>query len=323
MIVKSAAKLNLTLDILGLLPGGYHAIETIFQNVDLVDTLEFSFVKNKNDTELAVELILEDSTGNSQLDFPLQQDNLIAKAAKAFSKNTNLGKSLTVQVKVQKKIPIAAGLAGGSGNAAATLVALNQHFENPLSLSELSDIAATLGSDISFFIYGGTCAGTGRGEILEEVRHAMQLSFFIVKPKGISISTPWIYREYDAYTNQQPKQRATSNLVDCRSALQNGDLDLLVKSLNNCFEPVVFNAYPEVQLLRDGMLEAGCLSANISGSGPTLYGLTTSPAQSEQVQQRFLQWCAERKDLNQIKLDTWTANSLKFGTSIITHQLIQ
>jgi len=318
MIVKSAAKLNLTLDILGLLPGGYHAIETVFQNIDILDTLEFFFEQENTQDEICVEIELSNSASADAMTFPLHADNLITKAAKAFACKSGLGKGLHMRVSVHKTIPIAAGLAGGSGNAAATLVALNEHFKKPLTIDELSEIAATLGSDISFFLYGGTCAGRGRGEILESIDHSLALSFFIVKPRDIAISTPWIYREYDSFVASQYVTKGESNLPACESALRNGDEQQLIKSLSNAFEPVVYKAYPEVKALRDGMLELGCLSANISGSGPTLYGLARSPAEAVDIETAFTQWHTEHKELSRVKVDTWTAKSINFGTSIIS-----
>jgi 4-diphosphocytidyl-2-C-methyl-D-erythritol kinase len=318
MIVKSAAKLNLTLDVLGLLPGGYHAIETVFQNIDIVDTLEFFFEQQKTQEDIRVEIELSNSTSADAMAFPLHEDNLIAKAATAFARKSGLGKGLKMCVTVHKTIPIAAGLAGGSGNAAATLVALNEHFQKPLAIDELSEIAATLGSDISFFLYGGTCAGRGRGEVLEPIRHSLDLSFFIVKPRDIAISTPWIYREYDNFVASQSEYKAKSNLSACENALRNGDQKQLLESLSNAFEPVVNKAYPEVKALRDGMLEVGCLSANISGSGPTLYGLTRTPAEALGIESAFRQWHTEHKELSRVKVDTWTAKSINFGTSIVS-----
>ncbi|MDR3612405.1 MAG: 4-(cytidine 5'-diphospho)-2-C-methyl-D-erythritol kinase [Candidatus Obscuribacterales bacterium] len=315
MIVKSAAKLNLTLDILGLLPGDYHAIETVFQNIDILDTLEFFFKQEDGDDDICTAIELLDSAGATA--FPLDGDNLIAKAAKAFALMSGLGKGLTVRVAVHKTIPIAAGLAGGSGNAAATLVALNEHFKKPLSKNQLSEIAATLGSDISFFIYGGTCAGRGRGELLESIKHPLDLSFFIVKPRDIAISTPWIYREYDNLMGNQKDHVIQSKLADCEIALKSGNQKKLIQSLSNGFEPIVYKAYPEVKALRDGMLELGCLSANISGSGPTLYGITTSLAEAVSIEANFVEWHRLQNDLSQVKVDTWTARSVDFGTTII------
>jgi 4-diphosphocytidyl-2-C-methyl-D-erythritol kinase len=318
MIVKSAAKLNLTLDILGLLPGGYHAIETIFQNIDILDTLEFIFEQGNTQDDICVEIELSNSVSSDAITFPLHADNLIAKAAKAFACQSGLGKGLKMRVFVHKTIPIAAGLAGGSGNAAATLVALNEHFGKPLTINELSKIAATLGSDISFFLYGGTCSGRGRGEILEPIKHSLDLSFVIVKPRDIAISTPWIYREYDNFIASQSEYKVKSNLSACESALRNGDQKQLLESVSNAFEPVVYKAYPEVKTLRDGMLELGCLSANISGSGPTLYGLARTPAETVDIEAAFTQWLVKHKDLSRVKVDTWTAKSINFGTSIVS-----
>jgi 4-diphosphocytidyl-2-C-methyl-D-erythritol kinase len=317
MIVKSAAKLNLTMDILGLLPGGYHAIETVFQNIDILDTLEFFFEQGNTQDDIYVEIELSNADSTHAMTFPLHEDNLIAKAAKAFARKSGLGRGLKLRVSVCKIIPIAAGLAGGSGNAAATLVALNEHFKKPLTIDELSEIGATLGSDISFFLYGGTCAGRGRGEILESIKHSLELAFIIVKPRDIAISTPWIYREYDSFVASQNVNNVESKLSTCESALRNGDQKQLIESVSNAFESIVYKAYPEVKALRDGMLKFGCLSANISGSGPTLYGLARSPAEAVGIETSFKQWHTEHKELNRVKVDTWTAKSINFGTSIV------
>jgi 4-diphosphocytidyl-2-C-methyl-D-erythritol kinase len=317
MIFISAAKINLTLNILGLLPGGYHAIETVFQNIDILDTLEYFFEQENTQDDISIEIELQDKTDKTT-DFPLHEDNLIARAAKAFARTAQLGQGLKMRVVVHKTIPISAGLAGGSGNAAATLVALNEHFKKPLTRDELSEIAATLGSDISFFLYGGTCAGRGRGEVLESIQHSLDLSFFIVKPRDIAISTPWVYREYDQYIAAQTEHKAKSNLLDCEDALRNGDRQALIDSLSNAFEPIVYKAYPELKIMRDAMLELGCLSANISGSGPTLYGLARTPAEAVGIETAFTQWHNEHKELSPVKVDTWTANSINFGTSIVS-----
>jgi len=336
MLLKSSAKLNLTLDVLGLLPGGFHAIETIFQSVSLYDELHFDFLSQNLEqslqSEISVSLALtsgiEKQAPEKQIDFPLQADNLIVRAAQLFSTRTGLGKDLSMRVAVNKNIPIAAGLAGGSGNAAATLVALNAHYGNKLSKVELCDLSAKLGSDIGFFIYGGTCIGRQRGEVLEPLTGTMTLQLIIVKPRDIAISTPWIYKTFDQYLTDGKIHKEKSKLTDCVLALQAGDLTSVVKSVGNNFEAVVYAEHPVVKQIQQKMLELGCLNANVSGSGPTLYGLLESFKSGEHIKETLLKSTFKNHatenqsldlDYNGAEiLDVWVVQSTKQAIEVIT-----
>lgn len=323
---RSAAKLNLTFDVLGRLPDGYHAIKTIFQSIDLEDDLEFKFIPADSDTfAVTLKLSPESSSSNTtvepraegELDFPLQEDNLIVKAARKFSEYTGFGKGIKLEVKVTKRIPIAAGLAGGSGNAAATLMALNDHCGGISDWQELAIIAGKLGADIPFFLKGGTCIGSKKGEQLESLAHGRQLFFIIVKPRHISIPTAELYRTYDEFLHKHKIEPGSeSHVEDFVAAIKSGNLEKLAASFQNAFEPVVFARHPEIAHLRERMRAHGCLNANITGSGPTLYGLVPSIEAGHAVRQRL----AQDNGFGQVGgLDFWVARLTETAVTVVSN----
>ncbi|CAN5951170.1 unnamed protein product [Sphagnum jensenii] len=203
LVIQSFAKLNLTFEILGTLPGGYHEVRTIFHNINLADTLSFELQTAEPGAPFEVQLSVS-STGYENLSasdfvFPLDDTNLIAKAAKKFALLQGCGDGKMLKVAIDKRIPIGAGLAGGSGNAAAALKAMSILFQVDENLTVAAEVASQLGSDINFCLDGGTKIGTNRGEVLTPVSLDQTLNFLIVKPRQIAISTPWIYREYDSH----------------------------------------------------------------------------------------------------------------------------
>jgi 4-diphosphocytidyl-2-C-methyl-D-erythritol kinase len=321
--VRAAAKLNLTFDVLGKRPDGYHEINTLFQSIDLEDILEFTFTSADTSTSpLQVILSLDKDSpawARSPIDgdaaFPFHGENLITKTAKQFTENSGTGKGVRLEVAVTKNIPIAAGLAGGSSNAAATLAVLNHCFDQPYNESELLQLATDLGSDVAFCLKGGTCLGTGRGEKLERVLHTTTLNFLVLKPRSIAISTPWIYEAYDQYRlANKNDQDAPSNPNQCCKAITREDLEALPGLLHNVFEPVVFARHPEIARLRDRMLQHGCLSANVTGSGPTLYGLMPSLEEGDQIKRNLIDdWAGSGEPS---KFDSWLTRSINYGVKM-------
>jgi 4-diphosphocytidyl-2-C-methyl-D-erythritol kinase len=333
--IRSFAKLNLTFEILDDLPGGYHRIRTLFQSIDLADTLTFRLIDIVPDEEFGVEIMDESATTPLQIpdakfSFPLTDENLIAKAAKRFESESRCGVGRKLMVSVDKRIPIAAGMAGGSGNAAATIRAMQEFFPEHCSSHSGEQVASALGSDINFCLHGGTQVGTNRGEVLSPVSKTKKLAFLIVKPRSIAISTPWIFRQYDerlgkhgsnefsiegganATGNGEAKNMVTANYTAaCCESLANGSLEELGETFFNSFERICFEHYPQVQKLRDAMLAAGCLSAHITGSGPTLFGLLPSDNLDRYLAERFCK-LAEQAD-ERLDFDYWLCSSKATG----------
>jgi 4-diphosphocytidyl-2-C-methyl-D-erythritol kinase len=319
-MIRSFAKLNLTFEILENLPDGYHGIRTLFQSINLADTLSFRLIDVSPDEKFSVEILEErvkftDVATHGVTAFPLNDENLIVKAAKRFEQISRCGSGRKLVVSVDKQIPIAAGMAGGSGNAAAAIRAMQEFFPEHCSLEFGDQIASALGSDINFCLHGGTQVGTNRGEVLKPVPNAKQLSFFIVKPRNIAISTPWIFQQYDRSVLSDPLKGANRDYTAiCCDALKKNSMQELGGTFFNSFEKICFEHYPQVQTLRDVMLAAGCLSAHITGSGPTLFGLLASGNVGMQVQERFVELC--KQSSARADFDCWLTASTATGLAV-------
>ena len=252
---KAYAKLNLTLDVLGKRPDGYHEIESVMQLVSLADDLEI-------DLETGEAWRLEcDMPG-----VPTDGENLAWKAVGLYYKT--LGKDPQgVTIRLTKRIPSGAGLGGGSADAAAVLLALNRHEGGALSERQLLKLAAKLGSDVPFCLTGGTQMARGRGEELSKLPAMPDCFFLIVKP-GFSVSTPVLYEAIDAEESVlHPNTRAME------AALRKGELLEVAGYLGNSFEPLVSRARPELLAIRAMMEDCGALGVAMTGSGSALFGV--------------------------------------------------
>ncbi len=238
--LKTPAKINLVLEILGKRPDGFHELHSVMQTVSLFDCLTITVKPGKNKINLS---------GNS-IEIPYDENNIVFKAAKLFLEKTGI-KDQTIDIFINKNIPVAAGLAGGSSDAAGTLRGLNEIYDYPLSIEEVHEIAARLGSDVNFCLEGGTCLCTGRGEKIERMPFK-NLKFILIKPKNLFISAKEAYQRYDEIPG------LTRN--------DNG-------MFYNDFEKVIIPAYPEIGQLKNLLLELGCKNALMSGSGPTVFGV--------------------------------------------------
>lgn len=273
----SPAKLNLTFDIKGLMSDGYHEVETLLQSVDLQDELVFTLSPAD---QLNVEISLD---GGGSSEFPLNDTNLIAKAAKLFVQESGV-KPFGLHVAVTKFIPIGAGLAGGSANGAATLVALNYAFDSPFGPQDLLSLGSRLGADVPFCIQGGTAIGTGRGDILQAIACDTTLFFCIVKPRKLSVSTPWAYGIYDEFTGKVKRP----HLQNAANSMCKADLDQAVKSFGNVFEPPIFEKMPELIDLQKSLIELGCWYCQLSGSGPALFAIVPDREMAHYVRRKVL-----------------------------------
>ncbi len=255
MILKTPAKINFGLQILYKRPDGFHELQTILQMIALFDEMEF-FAGNGE-----IKLVC-DKPG-----IPEDENNLVFKAAQTlrdkFPEETKLG----VKIQLKKNIPAGAGLGGGSGNAALTLLGLNKFWDLGLSCEELIPLAASLGSDIPFFLFSPAALGTGRGDKIEKIISPQKISVVVVFP-GFSISTPWVYQNLKLELT-----KTENNISILQKFLSQSDISLLGNSLQNHLEPVVFKKYPVVGEIKNKLLELGACGALMSGSGSAVFGI--------------------------------------------------
>ena len=282
-IVRAPAKINLTFDILSLRADGFHDIETIFQAIDLEDELHIELQEaDSNEIEIKV------AEAFVRKLIPLDRTNLIARAFDAYLARLGSKKKYKAVVDLDKRIPVGAGLAGGSTDAAAMLFGLNEMLGNKLSESELMEIGAQLGSDVPFCILGGTAIGKGRGEVLEKVDRKLELSFCIVKPLRLSISTPWAFKAYDDAVASNGRKAVSFNLESVRDGLENADLETTLSGLGNIFQPVIFSAHAELEKLHSEILAQGVFACHMTGSGPTLYAVTPGREMGHHIRRHIL-----------------------------------
>ena len=251
--ILGRAKINLTLDILGLREDGYHEIATVMQSLALADTL--TLTQQKEGITLRVDLP----------GLEADERNLAHRAAALIM--NECGVRGGVHIDIVKRIPVAAGLAGGSADAAATLRGMNELYALGLSDQDLCRLGAKLGSDIPFSIMGGTVLATGRGEIMQHLADFPATHVVLAKPSA-SVSTPWAYRSYDAH----PPELHPDNAAFLE-ALTRGDRTRCIELVCNVLEPVTEAAHPVIGDYRTRMRAHGALCAMMSGSGPTVFGL--------------------------------------------------
>lgn len=247
--IKCPAKLNLTLEVVNRREDGFHNINSIMQLISLYDYLTISAEKAET---VSIEL-----SGNSQ-EIPYNEKNLVYKAADLFLKETGL-KNLRIKINIEKNIPIAAGLAGGSTDGAGTILGLNILFDNILSEKKMHELCASLGSDLNVCLAGGCLLATMRGEKVERLPF-VQLPVTLIKPKELGISAKEAYTKYAA-KSEKPKYFMTEKMID---ALKNGQ-DIR-EYLYNDLEYAVFDDYKELQYIKSKLPQS-----IMSGSGSTYF----------------------------------------------------
>jgi 4-diphosphocytidyl-2-C-methyl-D-erythritol kinase len=257
--VRVPAKVNLHLAVGPLHADGYHELVTVFHAVDLCDDVVAAPAEG---IELAI-------TGEGAADVPLDEHNLAWRAAALLAART--GVPPNVRLEIAKAIPVAGGMAGGSADAAAALVACDRLWQTGLPRTALAELAAELGSDVPFALLGGTAVGTGRGERLTQVSTNTTLHWvFALAEQGIS--TADAYRELDRLGG------GSSTPPDAMlDALQRGDPKLIAARLYNDLQPAAFSLAPELQRTLDAGRELGALGGIVSGSGPTCAFVAASP----------------------------------------------
>lgn len=272
---QSPCKVNLLLNILGKRPDGFHELETVMHPVNFTDQLEFSR------SGKGVELTCNDP------ELPVDSRNLIHRAAVAFFESARVSEG--VRIHLEKRIPQAAGLGGGSGNAATTLQGLNELFGQPLGQEELYSIAARLGSDIPFFLQTKPALATGRGEKITPLDPfpAMRGAVFLLIHPGFGISTPWAYQNlarFPAALNGRPGR--ADKLVNL---LQAADLATAGPEFYNSLEAPALEKYPLLAIIQEFLRASGAVVTLMSGSGSTTFALAQGQGAAEQLLEKFRQ----------------------------------
>ncbi len=270
---KSPCKVNLLLNILGKRADGFHELETVMQPVNFCD--ELSFERGGNGVQLSC----------SDKSLPVDSRNLVFRAAANFLVAANISDG--VKIHLEKKIPLAAGLGGGSGNAATTLLALNELFGEPLSLAKMDELAAALGSDIPFFLYGKPALATGRGERVEllEIFPALRGKAFLLIHPGFGISTPWAYQNLSRFPealNGRPGR--AKELVE---KLQAKNLAGAAGTFYNSLEAPALEKFPILGLFQEFLRANGALAALMSGSGSTTFAICETVSSAELLLEKF------------------------------------
>lgn len=254
LLERAHAKINLTLDVLGKRPDGYHEVDMVMQTIDLSDLIWLEEIPGRN---------IEVDSNVSHI--PRDSRNLAVAAAEALLRRLGMGRGL--RIRIEKYIPVAAGLAGGSADAAAVLRGLNRLWNLALSLSDLAEIGAEVGSDVPFCVYGGCAIAKGRGERIERLSHSFRPWVVLVKPP-VFVSTAEVYRAV------QPEEYSTAPASGAMvEALQRADLAGVQAAVHNGLCRATWRLYPEVARLADRVRNVATVPVHMSGSGPTLYCL--------------------------------------------------
>lgn len=275
----SPCKVNLVLNLLGLRPDGFHELETLFYPVPLFD-------------ELSVESIESDSAPSSEFiltcsspELPVGPSNLVHRAAAAFFQITGI--KSPVRIHLKKKLPLAAGLGGGSANAAVTLRLLNQFFGTPLDFQSLNQIAATLGSDVNFFLQDGPAIGRGRGEQIEPLPafEILRGKAMVLYHPGFGVSTPWTFQQladFPTARNGRP-----GRAMEVAQAFLARNWSSAIGGLYNGLEGPVLRKYPILRIYQEFFLRHGAVATLMSGSGSTTFAIFDHLDQAEAIRPSF------------------------------------
>ncbi len=273
-IERAPAKINLTLDVLFKRDDNYHELEMVMSSVDLSDHLTFTPLE---------EDIIQVFTNKAFL--PVDRRNHVHQAAKLVKKE--YGIHTGIRIEIEKKIPVAAGLGGGSTDAAATLRALNQIWNLNLQTEELIDLGMRIGTDVPYSIVGGTAFVSGRGENVRSIAPIPPCWIVLAKPK-LSVSTKTVFRALEV---EQLKYQPSSRIVE--EAIESEDYEKMVKHLGNALEQVTFQRHPQLSQLKERMLRYGMDGVTMSGSGPTIIGFSQNYSRAKRVYNSLRGFCEE------------------------------
>jgi 4-diphosphocytidyl-2-C-methyl-D-erythritol kinase len=264
--LPSYAKINLGLLLLRKREDGYHDLATVYQQIDLYDEMMFQ------KTPSSIRITSTDTT------IPLDETNLVHRAFRLFQERFHLRGG--IKIHIRKTIPVGGGLGGGSSNAATALVAVNRLWMKKRSLAELGEMAAEIGSDVPFFLHGGTALGQGRGEILRPLQWSTDWWIVLVYP-GIQISTSWAYGQVKITLTKEEK------FTKFRTIFEQFSPHTLKENLTNDLEGVVLQRHPILRDLKEQMYKRDAFYASVSGSGSSVYGLFSHREQAEATRTFF------------------------------------
>ena len=251
--IKAYAKINLGLDVVRKLENGYHEVKMVMQTVGIYDVLEFERAESG--------IVITTDSG----ELPTGEDNLIYKAAKLMIETYRITEG--VKIHLEKHIPIAAGMAGGSTDAAATLKGMNRLFDLGCTLRDLMELGVKIGADVPYCVMGGTALAEGIGEKPTPLAPAPDCYVLVAKP-DINVSTKYVYEHLDA--QEIVKHPDIDGMVE---AIAEESLQGILDRMENVLETVTVSAYPVIQTIKDRMKELGAINSLMSGSGPTVFGI--------------------------------------------------
>lgn len=254
------AKINLSLDVLKKRDDGYHEVEMIMQQVDLHDILTFEEI------ESGIEIICNDKR------VPTDKSNLIYKAYEVIKQKYSINKG--VRIYLEKNIPIAAGLAGGSSDAAQTLIGISKLWNLQINDIELMEMGVSIGADIPFCIFGGTGFARGIGEDISEITSFKNNIILLAKP-DIDVSTKEVYESLNFKNIDHPD---TDNLL---KAIERKDMKFIANNMKNVLETVTIKKHPIIDNIKKQMIDCGAMGSMMSGSGPTVFGIFKTKEQAE------------------------------------------
>lgn len=265
--IKAYAKINLGLDVIGKLENGYHEVRMVMQTVGIYDEL---FLE-KADSDIVV------TTDSEEL--PTNEDNLIYKAAKLMLETYGIQGGIRIHLK--KNIPIAAGMAGGSTDAAATMKGINRLYDLDCTLRELMELGVKIGADVPYCVMGGTALAEGIGEKLTALPAAPECYLLVAKP-DINVSTGYVYEHLDAEGIAEHP-----DIDGMVQAIEEGSLQGILNRLGNVLENVTVKAYPVIDTIKNRMKELGAVGSLMSGSGPTVFGIFLEEAKAQEAYQKI------------------------------------
>ena len=264
--LKAYGKINLGLDVLRRREDGYHDVRMIMQTVGIFDRVD---LVRKEEPGIEVETNL--------YYLPTNENNLVYKAAKLLMDEFQVQEG--IQIRLRKFIPVAAGMAGGSSDAAAVLFGVNKMFRLGMSTEQLMERGVRIGADVPYCILRGTALSEGIGEVLTKLPAVPQCQVLVAKP-GINVSTKFVYENLHA-NDLRPEQHP--DIDGMIQAIKDQDLKKIAGKLGNVLETVTVKEYPVIQEIKDKMLEFGAIGSLMSGSGPTVFGLFTNPKAAQEA----------------------------------------
>lgn len=265
--MKAYAKINLGLDVVGRLENGYHEVKMVMQTVGIYDELSFEKAEEG--------IVITTDAG----ELPTDENNLIYKAAKLMFDTYGIRGG--IRIHLQKNIPIAAGMAGGSTDAAATMKGINRLFELDCTLKELMELGVKIGADVPYCILGGTALAEGIGEKLTALPPAPECYLLVAKP-DINVSTKYVYEHLDAEgVAEHP------DIDGMVKAIEEGSLQGILNRMGNVLETVTIKAHPIIDEIKDRMRELGAVGSMMSGSGPTVFGIFLDEAKARDAYEKL------------------------------------